>query len=93
MKCYELKQVMRQNDLKFIILNRFQISSHTFEDIDFTNKICLKTPPIDNVLPHLFYTNAKRIDEHNKIIFQNILGQTFSFQITNDTKPNSWPSL
>jgi hypothetical protein len=80
MKCYELKQVVCQNDLEFInILNRFQISSHTFEDIDFINKICLKAPLIDNVLPHLFYTNAKTIDEHNKIIFQNTLGQTFTF--------------
>jgi len=29
-------------------------------------------------LPHLFYMNAKTI-EHNKIILQNTLGQTFTF--------------
>jgi hypothetical protein len=57
---------MCQNNLQFInILNRFRITSHIFENMSFTNQICLKTPPIDNVLAHLFYTNAKTI-EHNK---------------------------
>jgi hypothetical protein len=66
---------MYQNDLQIInILNRFRITSHTFEDMSFINQICLRTPPIDNTLPHLFYTNAKTI-EHNKIILQNTLGQ------------------
>jgi hypothetical protein len=40
MKCYELKQVMHQNDLEFInIINRFQISLHIFETINFIKKI------------------------------------------------------
>jgi len=70
---------MCQNDLQFInILNRFWITSHTFEDMSFINHICLKTLPIDNILPHLFYTNAKTI-EHNKMILKNTLGQTFTF--------------
>jgi hypothetical protein len=70
---------MCQNDLQFInILNKFQITSHTFKDISFINQICLKTPLIDNILPHLFYTNAKII-EHNKMILKNTLGQTFTF--------------
>jgi hypothetical protein len=70
---------MCQNDLQFVnILNRFWITSHTFEDMSFINQICLKTPPIDNILPHLFYTNAKTI-EHNKMILKNTLGQTFTF--------------
>jgi hypothetical protein len=48
-KFYELKQVMCQNDLKFInILNRFRITSHISKDIVFINKICLRAPPIDN---------------------------------------------
>jgi hypothetical protein len=38
----------------------------------------LRTPPINNIFPHLFYTNAKKF-EHNKIIFQNTTGQTFPF--------------
>jgi hypothetical protein len=38
----------------------------------------LRTPPINNISPHLFYTNAKKI-KHNKIIFQNTMGQTFPF--------------
>jgi hypothetical protein len=59
---------MQQNDLQVInILYRLQITSHTSKDISFINQICLRTPPIDNTLPHLFYTNAKTI-EHNKII-------------------------
>jgi hypothetical protein len=64
----------------------------------------LKSPPIDNDLPHLFYTNAK-INEHNKTIFQNTcIGSnihisckinsfkkmSFSLQIASDTKPNNW---
>jgi hypothetical protein len=60
------------------ILNRFWITSHTFEDITFINQICLKTRPKDNTLPHSFYMNAKTI-EHNIIILQNTLGQTFTF--------------
>jgi hypothetical protein len=68
---------MHQNDLQIInILNKFQITSHIFEDISFINQICLRTSPIDNNLPHLFYTDAKTI-EHNKIILQNTLHQTF----------------
>jgi hypothetical protein len=78
-KCYELKQVMHQNDLQFIhILNIFWMASHIFEYINFINQICLWTPSIDNILPILFYINAKKI-EHNKTILQNTLGQTFTF--------------
>ncbi len=51
-KCYELKQIMWQNDLEFInILNRFQTTSQAYEDTNFINKICCKWPPIDNTLP------------------------------------------
>jgi hypothetical protein len=42
-KCYELKQVMQQNDFESInILNIFQTTSQAYEDINFINKICCK---------------------------------------------------
>jgi hypothetical protein len=62
---------MQQNDRKFVdVLKKLWITSENFKDINFINKSWLKTPPTDNTLPHLFYTNVKTI-EHNKIIFQN----------------------
>jgi hypothetical protein len=64
---------MRQNDLHFInILNRFWIFSQTNGNINFINNICLKPPPMDNALPHLFYTNLK-ITSHNKTIYERFL--------------------
>ncbi len=52
LKCYELKKIMQQNDLEFInILNRLQLTSQAYEDINFINKICCKWPPIDNIIP------------------------------------------
>jgi hypothetical protein len=43
LKCHELKQIMKQNDINFInILNRFQTTSKTFENINFINKFVLK---------------------------------------------------
>jgi hypothetical protein len=69
-KCYELKQVMWENDLEFIsILDKFSTTPQTTKDIEFFDKICLKIPPIDNTLPYLIYTNAKTI-QHNKNIFE-----------------------
>jgi hypothetical protein len=38
----------------------------------------LKPPPIDNTLPHLFYTNLKTTS-HNKIVYEKTLGETFKF--------------
>lgn len=78
--CYELNQVMQQNDIKFVdILVFFWITSQNFKDINFINKICLKTPPTTNMLPHLFYIDVKTI-EHNKIIFQNTtIGECLHF--------------
>jgi len=69
-KFYELKQLMWQNDFEFMnILNRFRTTLQTFKDIEFINNIFFKTPPIDNILPYLFHTNAKTI-QHNKNIFE-----------------------
>jgi hypothetical protein len=60
---------MRQDDIKFInILNRFRIASQIIENIKCMNNNCLKTPPMDNTLARLFYTNVKTI-MHNKNVF------------------------
>jgi hypothetical protein len=70
---------MWQNDLEFInILNRIQTSSQTTKDINSINKICYRKPPMDNILPHLFYTNIETI-QHNKNIFENTCGEIFAF--------------
>jgi hypothetical protein len=70
---------MRQNDVHFInILNRFQTSSQKNDDIHFMNNFCLRSPPIDNTLPHLFYTNLK-ITTHNKIVYDKTPNETFNF--------------
>jgi hypothetical protein len=72
---------MKQNDINFInILNRFRTTSQTFENINFINKICFKSPPMNNILPYLYYTNAKTIT-HNNNVFCTTLGQTFKFLI------------
>jgi hypothetical protein len=69
-KFYELKQVMWQSNFELIdILNKFWTTLQTFKDIEFIKNICFKTPPIDNILPYLFYTNTKTI-QHNKKIFE-----------------------
>ncbi len=78
-KCYELKQVMRQNDINFInTLNRFRTTSQTFENINFINKTCFKAQPMDNTLPYLFYTNDKTTT-HNNNVFHIRVNQTFKF--------------
>jgi hypothetical protein len=59
-QCYELQEVMWQDDINFInILNKFKIISQTIKDMKCTNNNCLKTPPMNNTLSHLFYTNVK----------------------------------
>jgi len=51
---------MRQNDVHFInILNRFQTGSQIIDDIHFMNNFCLRPPPIDNTLLHLFLQTLK----------------------------------
>jgi hypothetical protein len=42
------------------------------------NNFCLKPPPMDNILPHLFYTNLKTT-AHNKNVHDKALGETFKF--------------
>jgi hypothetical protein len=78
-QCYELQKVMRQHNIHFInIINRFRIASQTIRDIKFMNNNYLKTQLTDNTLPYLFYTNIKTT-MHNKNVFWNKLGQTFTF--------------
>jgi hypothetical protein len=89
-KCYELKQVMRQNDINFInILNRFRTTTQTFENINFINKNCFKTQPMDNTLPYLFYTNEKTTT-HNNNVSCTTVGQTFKF-LVQDIHSNTCP--
>ncbi len=60
------------------ILNRFQTTSQTNENIHFMNDFCLRLPLMDNTLPHLFYTNLKT-NAHNKHVYDKTLRQTFKF--------------
>ncbi len=69
---------MKQNDHFINILNRFQTGSQTNDDIHFMNNFCLRPSPIDNTLPHLFYTNLKTTT-HNKIVYNRTLNETFKF--------------
>jgi hypothetical protein len=78
-KCYELQKIMRQNDVHFIsILNRFRIVSQTNEDIHFMNDFYLRSPPMDNTLPQLFYANLKT-NAHNKIVYNKTPSKRFKF--------------
>jgi len=54
------------------------------------NNNCLRTPPMDTTLPHLFYTNVKTT-MRNKNVFQNTLGKTFTF-LTHDIHIETCPS-
>ncbi len=81
--CYELKQIIWQDDFDFIdVLNKFRTTSQITTNIKFMNQNYLKIPPIDNTLPYLFYKNVK-ITMYNKKIFENTLGETYTF-LTHD---------
>jgi len=54
------------------------------------NNNCLKTPLINNTLSYLFHTNVK-ITMHIKNVFQNTLGETFTF-LTHDVHIETCPS-
>jgi hypothetical protein len=69
-------------------LNRFQTTSWTFKNTNFINKICLKTPIINNTLPSLFYKNVQTT--RNKHVYYKTPTQTFTFltqDIHFDTSP------
>ncbi len=68
-KCYELKQIMHQNDEEFIIiLNQFHTTTQSQFDIDSISSQCFCTPPKDPKLPYLFYINEARF-KHNESSF------------------------
>jgi hypothetical protein len=54
------------------------------------NNFCLKSPSIDNTLPHLFYTNLKTTT-HNRIVYDKTLGETFKF-LAKDIHSKTCPS-
>jgi len=60
---------MRQNNPMFIdILNRFRKACQSIVDVNMINSLCLKTPPNDSTIPHLFYMN-KNTTSHNIKVF------------------------
>ncbi len=44
-------------------LNKFCIMIKNIKDIQFINSMCYQQPPIDLIVPHLFYTN-KLVQKH-----------------------------
>jgi hypothetical protein len=92
-KCYELKQVMCQNDEQFInILNRFRIATQSQFDIDTINSQCFRTPPKDPNFPYLFYTNESRL-KRNESSFLRSDGNVYIFHVEDkhyDTFPKSF---
>jgi len=60
-KCYELKQVMRQSDEQFInILNQFWITTQLQSNVDTINNRRFHTPPNYPNFSYLFYTNEAK---------------------------------
>ncbi len=81
---------MWQYDINFInILNRFKTASQTIENIKCMNNNCLKTALMNNTLPYLFFTNVNTT-MHNKNVFWNTLGETFTF-VACDGHIETWP--
>ncbi len=67
--CYELKQIMHQNDEQFInILNQFRTATQSQFVINTINSQCFCTPPEDSKFPYLFYTNEARL-KHTELTF------------------------
>jgi uncharacterized protein YdeI (YjbR/CyaY-like superfamily) len=68
-KCYELKQVMRQSDEQFInILNQFRIATQLQADVDTIINQCFRTLPNDPKFSYLFYINESK-QKHNESAF------------------------
>lgn len=70
---------MNQNDMESIcIFNKFKTTFHTHIDINMLKNTCLKTPPNDSKISHLFNTNKSTYNAHNDLVFQKIyICQTF----------------
>ncbi len=68
-KCYELKQVMRQNDEQFIkILNWFRNATQLQSNVDTKNNQFFCILPNDPKFSYLFYMNETK-QKHNKSVF------------------------
>ncbi len=80
-KCYELKQVMRQNDEQFInILNKFWTTTQSQSNIDTINSQCFCKRLKDLELPYLFYRNEIRL-KHDKSTFSWNDGDVYLFHV------------
>ena len=79
-KCFELKQVMRQENKDFVsILNIISTCSQTKVDILYLNNHCYKSPPIDPMFPYLFYLN-KDVQEHNRKMLNLVQSETITLK-------------
>ena len=67
----------RQNDPLFInIFNKFIKFTHNIIDIHTINNLCLKQPPNNSTIPHLYYMNKDTL-AHNLKVFDNTKGLTY----------------
>jgi hypothetical protein len=70
-KCYELKQVMRQSDEQFInILNQNLIATQFQLDVYTINNQCFHKLPNDQNFPYLFYMNEAKQNMMDQISFK-----------------------
>ncbi len=53
--------------------------------------MCYRQPPIDLIVPHLFYTN-KLVQNHNENVFTNTSCLTFIFKANDINHPSCLPS-
>ena len=76
--CFELKQVMRQDDKTFVsILNRIRTCSQIDNGIAYLNKHCCIQPPNDPTFPHPFHRN-KYVQAHNNKMFSMLKLKTIT---------------
>jgi hypothetical protein len=65
---------MCQNDMEFIrAITKFKTTFHTHIDINMLKITCLKTPPNDSKISHLFNTNKSTYNAHNDLVFQKTI--------------------
>ena len=77
-KCFELKQVMRQDDNVFMsILNRISTCFQTNNDISHFNNRFYRDPPNNPMFPYLFHQNVD-VQEHNEKMFHLVQSKTIT---------------
>ncbi|XP_059070801.1 uncharacterized protein LOC131860407 [Cryptomeria japonica] len=87
-KCYPLTKTMRQKDETFIyILNKMRVAAQTSDDIDYLNQHCLKQPPVDPTLPHLFYRKVD-VHNHNNKMLTKLPGETIVLNALDEQETN-----